>query len=143
MFLPCVLASSFSILPFVKHVTLRCIFLKQYLADITVSQKLKDLYTANKVKFTLLRSLAVQLHFVFPMESSTTFYPTRTIHHSLNMLTKLSSLSLILLFHLSGMPALVSIKILPIIQGLFSCHVFTLTGNMLSFLNYLDVLGHL
>lgn len=95
MFLTCVLAFSFSILQFVKHVTLRCIFLKPYLADITLFLKnLKNLYAANNIKFKLLRSLTIQLHFVFLMESSTILHPTRTIHHSLNMLTKLSSLCL-------------------------------------------------
>lgn len=51
------------------------------------------------------------------MESSPTIlHPTWIIHHSLNIPTKLSSL--FLLFHLPGMPVLISIKILPIVQGL-------------------------
>lgn len=70
------------------------------------------------------------------MESSPTiFHPTWIIRYSYKVVI---SVSLFLLFHLSGMPAFISIKILPIVQGLFSP-----TGSVLPFLNYIGILDYL
>lgn len=116
---------------------------KQYFADITLFLKNpKNLYT-NKF----------QISWIFNNPASTCLsneifsdYPSSNMDHLLfleNSDKAVISVSSFLIFYLFGMLAFTSVKILPIVQGLFSYHLFSPTRSVIPFLNYIGILDYL